>query len=94
MAPDAKPDDGFFDVCIAHQVSRWRVLTLLPHFLRGSQNSQKEILTGKASSIQITTAEGALPAQTDGEIICEDGKHLEITLLPLALDVICGPLEG
>ena len=93
MAPKAEPDDGSFDLCIAHQVSRRRVLTLLPHFLKGSQASQPEILTGKAASIFITSAEGALPAQTDGEIICKNGNHLRIELLPGELDAICGPLE-
>jgi YegS/Rv2252/BmrU family lipid kinase len=93
MAPKAEPDDGLFDLCIAHQVSRRRVLTLLPHFLKGSQASQPEILTGKAASIFITSAEGALPAQTDGEIICKNGNHLRIELLPGELDAICGPLE-
>jgi len=93
MAPSAEPDDGLFDLCIAHQVNRLRVLTLLPHFLKGSQASQPEILTGKAASILITTAEGALPAQTDGEIICRNGNHLRIELLPGELDAICGPME-
>jgi diacylglycerol kinase (ATP) len=94
MAPDAESDDGLFNLCIAHQVSRRRVLTLLPHFLRGTQASQKEILTGTASNIEISTTVGALPTQTDGEIISEDGKHLKIELLPLALEVVCGPLES
>jgi hypothetical protein len=36
----------------------------------------------------ITAVEGVLPAQTDGEIICIDGKHLEIELLPRYLEVV------
>lgn len=92
MAPDSNPDDGLFDLCIAQQVTRRRVLTLLPHFLRGDQHTQKEIVTGKASSITITTDDGVLPAQTDGEIISESGKRLEIKLIPRELEIICGPL--
>jgi diacylglycerol kinase (ATP) len=94
MAPDSEPDDGYFDICIAKQVTRRRVLTLLPHFLRGDQHTQKEIVTGRASSITITTDAGVLPAQTDGEIISEEGKRLVIELLPREMEVICGPLKG
>ncbi|NIS78656.1 MAG: YegS/Rv2252/BmrU family lipid kinase [Anaerolineales bacterium] len=89
MAPQAEADDGLFDLCIAHQVSRRRIFGLIPHFLRGSQSTQPEITTGKAAKITIAAIEGALPAQTDGEILCIDGQRLEIELLPHELDVIC-----
>ena len=89
MAPTAKPDDGIFDLCIAKQVSRARILTLLPHFTRGTQASQDEIITLQGANIRITALKGRLPAQTDGEILCVDGKQLNISLLPRRLPVIC-----
>jgi YegS/Rv2252/BmrU family lipid kinase len=89
MAPDAEFDDGLFDLCIAQEVSRARMFALLPHFLRGTQASQKEIAIGRAAHISITALEGSLPAQTDGEILCVDGRRLEIELLPRQLEVIC-----
>jgi diacylglycerol kinase (ATP) len=89
MAPTAKPDDGIFDLCIAKQVSRARILTLLPHFTRGTQASQDEIITLQGANIRITALKGSLPAQTDGEILCVDGKQLDISLLPRRLPVIC-----
>lgn len=89
MAPKAEPDDGYFDLCIAHQVSRSRILTLIPHFLRGTQSTQEEIKTGQATYISITALEGVLPTQSDGEIISVDGQSLEIELLPGRLEVIC-----
>lgn len=93
MAPDAQPGDGLFNLCLARQVSRRRVLTLLPHFLRGSQASQDEIITALAANIRIVTEDGVLPAHTDGEIISEEGTWLDIGLLPARLEAICGPLE-
>jgi len=93
MAPQSEPDDGLFDLCIAHQVSRVRIFGLIPHFLRGTQSTQKEITTGQAARITITAVEGALPAQTDGEILCVDGQKLEIELLPGQIDVLC-PAPG
>jgi YegS/Rv2252/BmrU family lipid kinase len=88
MAPKAEPDDGLFDLCIAHEVSRARIFGLIPHFLRGTQSSQKEITSGQAARISITAVKGVLPAQTDGEILCIDGQRLEIELLPRQVEVV------
>jgi diacylglycerol kinase family enzyme len=91
-APNAEQDDGRLDLCIAHQVSRRRILTLLPYFIKGTQETQDEITMGKASSIKITAIEGVLPAQADGEILCTDGRQLKIEVLPHHLDVLCPPI--
>ena len=74
MAPDAKPDDGLFDLVIVRQVSRLRIFSLIPHFMKGTQGSQPEVRTLRAARVAITAVEGALPAQSDGEIICVDGS--------------------
>ena len=89
MAPDGEPDDGLFDLCIAHEVSRARIFTLIPHFLRGTQATQEPITMGRAAHVVITALEGNLPAQTDGEILCIDGQRLEIELLPRQLEIVC-----
>jgi diacylglycerol kinase (ATP) len=91
LAPHAKLDDGLFDLCMAHEVGRLRIFSLLPHFMKGTQESQKEITTGRAARVSITAVKGVLPAETDGEIVCEDGKHLEVEMLPNLVEVICQP---
>jgi YegS/Rv2252/BmrU family lipid kinase len=88
MAPNAEPDDGLFDLCIAREVSRARMVSLIPHFLRGTQATQEPITTGQAARISITAVKGALPAHTDGEILCVDGQHLEIELLSRQIEII------
>jgi YegS/Rv2252/BmrU family lipid kinase len=88
MAPNAESDDGYFDLCIAKEVSQWRIFTLIPHFIRGSQDTQKEITTGRAERIKITALEGRLPAQSDGEIISVDGQSLEVELFPRHLEIV------
>ncbi len=88
MAPEASMTDGIFDLCIAEQVSRRRILTLLPHFMRGTQGTQPEITTLRGKHITIEAIEGVLPAQTDGEILCVDGTQLRIELLPQRLEII------
>ena len=89
MAPDSKPDDGLFDLVIVRQVSRLRIFSLIPHFMKGTQGSQPEVQTLRAKKVAITALEGALPAQSDGEIICEDGSRLDIELLPNHVEVVC-----
>jgi len=89
MAPDARPDDGLFDLVIVRQVSRLRIFSLIPHFMKGTQGSQPEVRTLRAARLAITALEGALPAQSDGEIICVDGNRLDIEMLPGQLEVVC-----
>jgi diacylglycerol kinase (ATP) len=89
MAPDGEPDDGLFDLCIASEISRARMFTMIPHFLRGTQATQEPITTGQAARISVSAVEGSLPAHTDGEILCVDGQRLEIELLPRQIEVVC-----
>jgi len=94
MAPEGKPDDGMFDLCLARQVSRARIFGLIGHFLRGTQATQEPIDTGQARHVVIQAIEGNLPAHADGETLCTDGQRLEIDLLPGELELICGPAEA
>ncbi len=89
VTPDGQPDDGLFDLCITHGVSRARVFSLIPHFLRGTQATQEPIKMGRARKVVITAVEGVLPAHADGETLCTDGQKLEIELLPGQIDMIC-----
>ncbi len=89
VTPDGRPDDGLFDLCITHGVSRARVFGLIPHFLRGTQATQEPIKMGRARKVVISAVEGVLPAHADGETLCTDGQKLEIELLPGQIDMIC-----
>jgi diacylglycerol kinase (ATP) len=94
MAPNSLPDDGVFDLCIAEQMSSLAVIKMIPHFTRGDQATQPTIKTGQAQKISITAQDGPLPAQTDGEIICVDGDHLEVEVVPRQLEIICKPQQA
>lgn len=94
MAPQAMVDDGLLDLCIAEQVSRARIFTLIPHFIAGTQATQKPIRTGRTSHIVVTAVEGVLPAHADGETLCTEGQRLAVELLPRQIEVICQPPEA
>jgi diacylglycerol kinase (ATP) len=88
MAPQAKLDDGLFDLCIAHQVSRARIFAMIPHFIKGTQDTQKPIKTGQARRVVVTAVEGVLPAHADGETLCVEGQQLTLEALPRQLGFI------
>jgi YegS/Rv2252/BmrU family lipid kinase len=87
MAPQASNQDGLLDICIANEVSKGRILTLIPHFLRGSQFSQAEIQFFRSSTLHVEAIKGTLPIHADGETICVSGQEVTIELLPKALNL-------
>ncbi len=91
MAPDSRPDDGLLDLCIAQQMSSLQIIRLVPHFMHGTQGSQKTIKMGRAARVKVTALDGALPAQTDGEIISTEGRSLLVEMAPRQIRVICAP---
>jgi len=88
MAPEGRTDDGLFDVCIAAQVSRARVFALLPRFMKGTQAGHPAIQFVRARNLTVTAVEGVLPAHTDGETLCTDGKQLVLELLPQQIEFV------
>lgn len=89
MAPNSTPDDGLLDLCIASEASRLRLFQLIPYFLKGTQATQPEVKMYRARKATIRASEGGtLPAHADGEMLCVQGKELDIELIPAALDFV------
>jgi diacylglycerol kinase (ATP) len=88
MAPDSKPDDGFFDLCIAETASKARILQMIPYFLKGTQAELPEIQMKRASKVSIKSLDRTFPAHADGEFICLTGSALTLELLPSELEII------
>ena len=84
VTPDAKVDDGLFDVMQAKEMSRLRMLQMVPLFIKGTHIHEEEIRVERASHVVMTT-DGDLVAHADGELICEHEKRLEFHLHPQAL---------
>ena len=94
MAPEGEVDDGLLDLCMAEEVSRARIFTLIPRFMAGTQATQKPIRTGRTQRIVVTAVEGVLPAHADGETLCTEGQQLTVELLPSQIDIICPSPEA
>ncbi len=89
MAPEARIDDGRFDLCIASQVGRLRIFALIPRFMNGTQASRPSVTTGRTERITVTAIEGVLPAHADGETLCTEGKQLTAEVLPRQIEILC-----
>jgi len=87
MGPDASPDDGLFDLCIAEQVSRLRILGLIPKFMNGTQATHPAIKMARARRVTVTALRGALPAHGDGETLCTEGQALTMELEPRQIEI-------
>ena len=68
FCPSAKYDDGLLDIIVAHDISKLRILTILPLAFSGKHINKKgiEIYTCKSASVESTVS---LPVHTDGEPI-------------------------
>jgi YegS/Rv2252/BmrU family lipid kinase len=86
IAPNARPDDGLLDLCIAREVSRLTMLRLLPHFLRGTHTDLEPITMDQARAVTISSPDG-LVAHVDGEVLCQDAAEIRCEILPSILEV-------
>ena len=82
VAPDSLPDDGLFDLCIAQEVSRVRMFTFIPHFIKGTQATQPEIKMRRSKNVKVTATKGSMPVHMEGEIVGESCTELAVEILP------------
>jgi len=88
VAPEAKPDDGLFDVCVIDKVSRLKILQKLTYVIKGTHASQPEVKFYRARKVVLTSSD-VLYVQADGDLLPEADPHrVEVELLPGALKVI------
>jgi YegS/Rv2252/BmrU family lipid kinase len=88
MAPNGQVSDGLLDLCIAGEVSRMKILALIPKFMKGTQVGHPAIKMTHAGHVTVIARTGSLPAHADGETLCVDGSRLDIQLLPGFLNVL------
>ncbi len=85
VAPEAKLDDGVFDVIVGGDLAKWDSLKALVKIYRGTHVNGRTILAIRASSIDVELPE-PLTAQIDGEI--ERTAGMRLRLRPRALTVL------
>lgn len=66
IAPDARPDDGYFDAVLIGDISKADFVTTFPKIYRGRHTSHPKVDVVRASAISVDASE-ALPVVLDGE---------------------------
>lgn len=90
ITPDARPDDGLFDICMIDPLGLPEALVRLPFVIMGKHTRMKVVHMSRHSSV-IIECDGPLPAQIDGEVLLE--SRYEISMLPAAIECIV-PVGG
>lgn len=85
IAPEAKADDGLFDVCIIKWIKLHTVLHLLPKAINGKHLGKKPVLYMRAKKVEVVTSEELL-CETDGETVLTTPLKCEI--IPGALNIV------
>lgn len=67
FAPHANDHDGYIDICLANNISKCKVLQVLPKAFNGTHTKYKEIYSNRSKCYTLRT-ESSLCLQTDGEI--------------------------
>ena len=88
LTPQAEPDDGLLDVCVADRLGRLGILGLLPHALIGLHEGLRPITLLRGRHVSIESERG-LPGHIDGEVLCTQGRRIEFEILPGRLKVWC-----
>ena len=84
VLPESDMSDGLLDVCIAHDVGRLRILSLLPKFIKGKHLNLPVITYRKATEVSVV-CDPVSRIEVDGERM--DGTPVTFRVLPKALKV-------
>lgn len=85
ITPDARPDDGLFDVLVLRGVAKPRVLAALGSVYTGGHLAHPAITYQRARRVEITSYDGPLGLDLDGEYL--RGTHLKFAIQPGALSL-------
>ena len=90
VCPDARLDDGLFDVCVIQKVSRIEFLRAFPGVFAGKHTVHPKVLMRRCRAIRVESWQ-SVPVLADGEIVGEAPFQCE--LVADALEV-CARADG
>lgn len=85
ITPDADPTDGLFDVCMIDPLGLPEALVRLPFVVAGKHTKMKPVHMSRHRKL-VVECDTPVPAQVDGELLCE--SRYEISILPAAIKCV------
>ncbi len=89
ISPQGRPDDGLLNVLAGRSVSRFELLPLMAHVLRGRHLDHSKVVHATGRHVTLRWAEPT-PLHLDGDLEGRVGA-LEVTLLPSAIRLLGAP---
>jgi YegS/Rv2252/BmrU family lipid kinase len=86
VCPEARADDGLFEVMVAGALGRLAILGLVPKIMRGAHTGDARIHMLRAKRVLFESDE-PLAVEADGELPFPSARRVEITVLPGVLRV-------
>jgi YegS/Rv2252/BmrU family lipid kinase len=87
IAPGALMDDGYFDIVLAPEVPKTKVINVLLKLTKGTHIDHPAITFTRTKTLKITSEPGT-PLHADGEILSESAKEITYALLPQKLTML------
>lgn len=81
MAPGAEMNDGLLDVVLLPEVSRLRVIALLPRLFGGGHVAADDVQYFRTSRLSVRSTPGS-PLHADGEIVSEAARDINFDIMP------------
>lgn len=91
VAPQARSDDGLFDLVITENMPKLQILGFIPRFMAGSHVGDRRVQIKQAREI-VVTSDDPLVYHVDGEILSTDAHRIEVRMLPGHLRMIAPPV--
>ncbi len=91
LTPNAQNDDGIFDICVIHDLSKPQIFWHLPKVFWGGHVKIKQVEMLQAKELVVKSVE-PVGGHVDGEIVEMDRQEFRVKIFPKALSVIGGNL--
>lgn len=86
VLPGAAINDGLMDICIVETISRRKLITLFPSFIRGTHIKLSEVTMMRAKKL-ILSVQQEQKMQIDGELVSHK-KDIEIIVSPFKINLL------
>jgi diacylglycerol kinase (ATP) len=77
ICPDACYNDGLFDICIVHNITKWELLRMFPKAYKGKHVFHPSVTMIKGKHVEVTSGWPVI-VQSDGEILTKTPVNVMI----------------